>query len=96
MSEAVAGAIEALKEKLDGSDIEETVKFEIEDEGTILVQNGEVAAGDGDADVTISASLDTFREIFDGELSPTAAYMSGRMAIEGDMGIAMKLSQVLG
>ncbi|MDH3666959.1 MAG: SCP2 sterol-binding domain-containing protein [Paracoccaceae bacterium] len=96
MSEAVAGAIEALKEKLDGTDIEETVKFDIEDEGTILVQNGEVAAGDGDAEVTISASLDTFREIFDGELSPTAAYMSGRMAIEGDMGVAMKLSQVLG
>lgn len=96
MSEAVTGAIEALKAKLEGTDLEETVKFEIEDEGTILVQNGEVAAGDGDADVTISASLDTFREIFDGELSPTAAYMSGRMAIDGDMGVAMKLSQVLG
>ncbi len=96
MSEAVAGAIEALKDKLDGTDIEETVKFEIKDEGTILVQNGEVAAGDGDAEVTISASLDTFREIFDGELSPTAAYMSGRMAIDGDMGVAMKLSQALG
>ena len=40
--------------------------------------------------------LDTFREIFDGELSPTSAYMTGRMTIEGDMSVAMKLSQVLG
>jgi putative sterol carrier protein len=46
--------------------------------------------------VTISASLDTFREIFDGELSPTAAYMTGRMKIDGDMSAAMKLSQILG
>ena len=68
----------------------------IEDEGVIRIDGGEVKAEDGDADVTISASLDTFREIFDGELSPTAAYMTGRMRIDGDMGIAMKLSQILG
>lgn len=96
MSEALESAATALREKIGGADIDETVKFEIEDEGAILVENGEVTTGDGEADVTIRANLDTFREIFDGELSPTAAYMSGRMAIEGDMGVAMKLSQILG
>lgn len=99
MSEALESAAAALREKIGGADIDETVKFEIEDEGAILVADGEVVTGDGhgdgEADVTIRASLDTFREIFDGELSPTAAYMSGRMAIEGDMGVAMKLSQIL-
>ena len=96
MSEALESAAAALREKFGGADIDETVKFEIEDEGAILVENGEVTTGDGEADVTIRANLDTFREIFDGDLSPTAAYMSGRMAIEGDMGVAMKLSQILG
>jgi putative sterol carrier protein len=63
----------------------------------IRVEDGAVTTGGGgEADVTISATLDTFRAIFDGELSPTAAYMTGRMRIDGDMAAAMKLSQVLG
>ena len=96
MSEALQAAVAALKEKFASADFEGTVKFDVEDEGVILVTDGEVGMGDGEADVTISAALDTFREIFDGELSPTTAYMTGRMRIEGDMGLAMKLSQVLG
>ncbi len=100
MNEALEAAAAALREKFTDADFAGTVKFDIEDEGVILVAGGEVgiedAAGDGDADVTISAALDTFREIFDGALSPTAAYMTGRMRIDGDMGMAMKLSQILG
>ena len=96
MSEALQTAAAALREKFADADFEGSVKFDIEDEGVILVNDGELRMEDGEADVTISASLDTFREIFDGELSPTAAYMTGRMRIDGDMGLAMKLSQVLG
>jgi putative sterol carrier protein len=100
MSEALEAAATALREKFADADFAGSVKFEVEDEGTILVADGEVgiedAAGGSDAEVTISASLDTFREIFDGALSPTAAYMTGRMRIDGDMGMAMKLSQILG
>ncbi len=100
MSEALEEAAAALREKFADADFAGSVKFDIEDEGVIVVVEGEVgiedAAGDSDTDVTISAALDTFREIFDGELSPTAAYMTGRMRIDGDMGLAMKLSQILG
>jgi putative sterol carrier protein len=100
MSEALEEAATALREKFAAADFEGSVKFEIEDEGVILVAEGEVCTennpGDSDADVTISAALDTFRDIFDGALSPTAAYMTGRMRIDGDMGMAMKLSQILG
>ena len=96
MSEALQTAAVALREKFADADFEGSVKFDIEDEGVILVNDGELRMEDGDADVTISASLDTFREIFDGELSPTAAYMTGRRRIDGDMGLAMKLSQILG
>ncbi len=100
MSEALEEAAAALREKFADADFEGSVKFDIEDEGVILVAEGEVGTvnnpGEIDAEVTISAALDTFREIFDGELSPTAAYMTGRMQIDGDMGLAMKLSQILG
>ncbi len=100
MSEALEEAAAALRGKFADADFEGSVKFDIEDEGVILVAEGAVSMedgpGDSDPDVTISASLDTFREIFDGELSPTAAYMTGQMRIDGDMGMAMKLSQILG
>jgi len=100
MSEALEEAATALREKFADADFAGSVKFDIEDEGVILVAEGEVNIednpGDSDADVTISAALDTFREIFDGALSPTAAFMTGRMRIDGDMGMAMKLSQILG
>ena len=100
MSEAFEEAAAALRDKFADADFPGTVRFEFEDEGAILVVDGEVSVeaspGESDADVTISASLDTFRDIFEGELSATAAYMTGRMKIDGDMGLAMKLSQILG
>jgi putative sterol carrier protein len=40
--------------------------------------------------------MDTFQELFDGDLDPTAAYMTGKIKIDGDLGQAMKLSQILG
>jgi putative sterol carrier protein len=54
----------------------------------------DVSEGAGDADVTISASEDTFNRITSGELNPTTAYMSGKIKIKGDMGAAMKLQKL--
>ncbi|MFN2628620.1 MAG: SCP2 sterol-binding domain-containing protein [Gaiellaceae bacterium] len=60
------------------------------DEGAVTVTEG---AG-GDADVTISASEETFQKIVAGEQNPTSAYMTGRLKIKGDMGAAMKLQKL--
>lgn len=95
MSKDLVAAAEALKEKFSGHDFSGSVKFDVTDEGVILVRDGEISTEDGEADVTITASLDTFRAMFDGDLSPTAAYMTGKIKIDGDMGAAMKLSQIL-
>jgi putative sterol carrier protein len=53
-----------------------------------------VTEGDGDADTTITASADTFRKIASREQNPTAAYMSGKLKVKGDMGQAMKLQKL--
>jgi putative sterol carrier protein len=72
--------------------------FEIEGAGTwkVDVQNGSVNVTEGvsDADVTITASEETFDRITAGELNPTTAYMSGKIKIKGDMGAAMKLQKL--
>jgi putative sterol carrier protein len=52
-------------------------------------------ASDGDADVTLSADPETFKSILDGETNPTSAFMTGKLSVDGDMGLAMKLAAVL-
>ena len=73
-------------------------KFDIDGAGTWVVglDNGRVSVteGDGDADCVISASAETFRKIANREQNPTAAYMSGKLKVKGDMGQAMKLQKL--
>jgi putative sterol carrier protein len=73
-------------------------RFEIDGSGTwtVDVDDGKVTVTENgaDADVTISSSADTFLKIANGEQNPTAAYMSGKLKINGDMGQAMKLQKL--
>ncbi len=94
MSDVITKAVEALSAKMDGG-FDGSVKFMIEDEGSIMVDNAGVRAGDEDAECTMSADAETFEAILDGDLNPTAAFMSGKLTVDGDMGQAMKLGSVL-
>jgi putative sterol carrier protein len=44
----------------------------------------------------VNISQDDFNAILKGELNPMGAFMSGKIKIEGDMGLAMKLQSLLG
>ena len=72
-----------------------TAKFAIEGEGAIMMDSDGARVADEDADVTLSADADTFRAIFEGDLNPTSAFMTGKLSVDGDMGVAMKLASVL-
>ncbi|WP_282078701.1 SCP2 sterol-binding domain-containing protein [Epibacterium ulvae] len=95
MSDILAQAAQALNEKLQGADFPATAKFEIADLGAILLDSSGARVSDDDADVTLSADAETFQEILSGELNPTNAFMSGKLTIDGDMGIAMQLASAL-
>lgn len=96
MSDVIEAAVAALSDKLDGGLDGGTAKFQIEGEGGIMIDADGVRAGDDDADVTLSADAETFKSMLDGSLNPTAAFMSGKLSVDGDMGLAMKLGAVLG
>lgn len=96
MSETIDGAVKALAARLDGRGMDGSIKFVIADEGAVRIDDDGVTADDADADCTITADADTFQELLAGDLDPTAAFMSGRLAIEGDMGLAMRLASILG
>ena len=95
MSDVVAAAVDALNEKLGGNGFDGIAKFEIEDEGAIVIDEGGARASDDAADVILSASADTFQDILAGNLDATSAFMTGRLKLDGDMGLAMRLGSVL-
>jgi putative sterol carrier protein len=95
MSDILAGAVAALNARLAGGEIGGSVKFEIEDAGAVRIDEGGARIDDGDADCTLIASRDTFESLLAGDLDPTAAFMSGRLRVEGDMGLAMRLGALL-
>lgn len=96
MSDIVAAAVKALNAKLGGGGIDGTVKFVIEDEGAVLIDETGASAAEGEADCVLTANAETFQGILDGDVNPTSAFMSGRLKVDGDMGLAMKLGSLLG
>ncbi len=94
MSDVIEAAIAALNDK-DTSGFEGTAKFMIEDEGAIMLDSDGARAADETADVTLSADAETFQGILGGSMDPTAAFMSGKLSVDGDMSMAMALGAVL-
>lgn len=95
MSTVIDTAVEALSAKLAGQGFDGSAKFVIEGEGAVVIDGDGVRAADDETDVTLTASTETFEAIMQGDLDPTSAFMSGKLALDGDMGMAMKLGQVL-
>ena len=73
-----------------------SVKFNVPDDGAVMLDDQGVRVGDEEADVTITADAETLMALFQGDLNPTAAFMTGKIKIDGDMGAAMSLSSMLG
>ena len=94
MSDALNEALAALSDKVADSGFGGSAKFQIEGEGAIVVVGETASISDDETEVTLSADAETFKSMLDGELDPTAAFMSGRLTIDGDMGIAMQMAGV--
>ena len=76
-----------------------TLKFDFGDDGLIVLDATQVpntvSNEDADAQCTMVISIENFMEMAEGNLDGTAAFMSGKLKIQGDMGIAMKLAPIL-
>jgi putative sterol carrier protein len=76
-----------------------TVKFVFEDDSVIFLDGAStpnsVSNEDREADCTIRLTMDDFKNIRAGELDATTAFMMGKLKVEGDMSVAMKLQSVL-
>lgn len=94
MSDVIDQAVGELNAKLGGG-FDGSAKFVIPGEGSIVMDDRGAREADDDTEVTLTADAETFREILDGSLDPTTAFMTGRLKLDGDMGQAMKLAGAL-
>ncbi len=74
-------------------------KFDFGDDGMIFVDATQdppvVSHDDADADVTLLSSIDTFGGILNGTQDPNVAFLMGKLKIQGNMGLALKLNALL-
>jgi len=84
-----------IKPRVEESGFDRSVKFDTGSDGVIVIDGKTISTADAPADCTIKLSLDDLESLVAGELNPTMAFMQGKLKIEGDMSVAMALSQVL-
>ncbi|XP_012383951.2 LOW QUALITY PROTEIN: hydroxysteroid dehydrogenase-like protein 2 [Dasypus novemcinctus] len=105
-SGAVEEAFRIVKESLSDDVVKATqaiFKFKLsgEDGGTWFLdlksKGGNVGYGErsGQSDVVMSMSTDDFVKMFSGKLKPTIAFMSGKLKINGNLSLAIKLEKLM-
>lgn len=87
------------KDKIQGMDC--TYQFNITgDEGGewyVTVQNGDAAVAQGtaeNANITLTLTDENFKDLVTGKLNGQTAFLTGKLKIQGDMTLAMKLQSV--
>ena len=92
----VQAIVDQIKPKVESAGFERSVKFDTGADGVIVIDGATISTADQDTDCTIKLSLSDLEDMIAGELSPTTAFMTGKIKIEGDMSVAMALSQLIG
>jgi putative sterol carrier protein len=95
MSDVIDAAVAALGAKMAGGFAAGVAKFVIPGHGAIMIDADGARAGDDEADVTLTAEADVFKAILDGDMNATAAFMTGKLSVDGSMGLAMQLGAAL-
>jgi len=82
-----------------GPALDARVKFDLGTDGFIVLDGTgpapAVTIGDAPADVTLTMKSETLRRMVDGSLSPTMAYMTGKIKANGSLTVGMKLAALL-
>ncbi len=70
------------------------IKFAFNEGGVLLIDGATVTNNDEPAACTVKVGLEDFGKMMARKLDPMTAFMTGKIKIDGDMGVAMKLSKL--
>lgn len=65
----------------------------------VSIENQQVNIGEGaieNPDVTLSAEMQDYIDMINGDLNPIMAFMSSKLRVEGNQSIALKMQQIFG
>lgn len=86
---------EQMRARVQGSGFDRSIKIDTGPDGVIVINGSDVSTTDAPADCTIRLSMEDLESLVAGDLNPTSAFMTGKIKLEGDMSVAMQLSQLL-
>jgi len=96
-TETLAERIRVLADANPGFD--KRVLFDLGGDGVILLDAASrppaVSREAGEADATIRVTADNLGRLVEGDMDPTLAYMTGKLKVDGSMGIAIQLGELL-
>ena len=75
---------------------EKTLKIDLTGDGVIRMEGNTVDNQDLPADCTVIVSREDLTAIAEGDLDPSDAFMSGRLRVDGDVGVAIAMQDVMG
>jgi putative sterol carrier protein len=82
------------------ADLSASYRFDIEGAGSwhVEVQSGAVTVTESQdpADCVIATDEETLLAVVGNEQSPMGAFMTGKIRVEGDMGLALRLKDLVG
>jgi putative sterol carrier protein len=81
------------------SGLGKSVKFDLKEVGVVYVDATQIpniiSHEDKEADCTVKISEENANKMLDGSLNLMAAYMTGKVKVNGDMEMAMKVVQLI-
>ena len=86
---------EQMRSRVQGAGFDRSIKIDTGTDGVIVIDGSDVSTTDAPADCTIRLSMEDLESLVAGDLNPTSAFMTGKIKLEGDMSVAMQLSQLL-
>lgn len=87
---------DGIQKGLTGKSFDGSLKFDCGKDGVIVLAENTATTQDRDTDCTIRISREDLGKLLTGKLNPMTGVMMGKLKVSGNMGVAMKLGQLLG